>query len=98
KAGSMKKNTRQDAASKRKNISANVSVKSPTQKQSTSPTKQPSSSHKKSFPVAGIGASAGGLEAFTALLKHLATDTGMAFVVVQHLSSKSDGILPDLLA
>lgn len=51
----------------------------------------------KSFPVAGIGASAGGLEAFTALLNHLPVDTGMAFVVVQHLSPTHDGILPKLL-
>lgn len=36
------------------------------------------------FPVVGIGASAGGLEAITALLKHLPTDTGMEFVFVQH--------------
>src|ERR1044071_4403861 len=33
-----------------------------------------------SFPVVGIGASAGGLEAFTHLLEHLPLDTGMAFV------------------
>ncbi|MEO7700313.1 MAG: chemotaxis protein CheB, partial [Opitutus sp.] len=39
----------------------------------------------KAFPVVGIGASAGGLEAFTQLLKHLPVDTGMGFVLVQHL-------------
>ena len=38
------------------------------------------------FPtVVGIGASAGGLEAFTELLSHLPDDTGMAFVLIQHL-------------
>ena len=37
------------------------------------------------FPVVGVGASAGGLAAFTEFLKHLPTDTGMAFVLVQHL-------------
>ena len=36
-----------------------------------------------SFPIVGIGASAGGLEAFTELLKHLPADTGMGFVLVQ---------------
>ena len=35
--------------------------------------------------IVGVGASAGGLEAFTQLLQHLPTDTGMAFVLVQHL-------------
>lgn len=50
------------------------------------------------FPIVGVGASAGGLEAFTALLKHLAIDTGMAFVLVQHLSPTQSGMLPGLLA
>ena len=36
-------------------------------------------------PVVGVGASAGGLEAFTQLLAALPLDTGMAFVLVQHL-------------
>ena len=35
--------------------------------------------------IVGIGASAGGLEAFTRLLEKLPNDTGMAFVLVQHL-------------
>src|SRR6476469_7516720 len=38
------------------------------------------------FPIVGIGASAGGLEAFTELFRLLPPDTGMAFVLVQHLS------------
>src|SRR5260221_836592 len=50
------------------------------------------------FPVVGIGASAGGLEAFTELLHHLPTNTGMAFIVVQHLSPGHESILPQLLA
>ena len=36
--------------------------------------------------LVGIGASAGGLEALTALLKALSADLGAAYVVVQHLS------------
>lgn len=50
------------------------------------------------FPVVGIGASAGGLEAITALLKHLPADTGMAFVVVQHLAPTHESMLAELLA
>ena len=38
------------------------------------------------FPIVGVAASAGGLEAFTQLLSHLPVDTGMAFVLIQHLS------------
>ena len=50
------------------------------------------------FPVVGIGASAGGLEAFTQLLGHLPADTGMAFVFIQHLDPKHESQLADLLA
>ena len=50
------------------------------------------------FPVVGIGASAGGLEAVTALLKHLPVDTGMAFVLVQHLAPTHESMLTELLA
>jgi two-component system CheB/CheR fusion protein len=47
--------------------------------------------------VVGIGASAGGLEAFSELLSHLPADTGMAFVLVQHLSPDQDSLLEELL-
>jgi two-component system, chemotaxis family, CheB/CheR fusion protein len=46
-----------------------------------------------SFPIVGLGASAGGLEAFSALLKHLPLDTGMGFVLVQHLDPGHDSVL-----
>src|SRR4051812_3308830 len=48
-------------------------------------------------PVVGMGASAGGLEAFTAVLRKLPEDTGMAFVLVQHLDPKHESLLVDLL-
>ncbi len=50
-----------------------------------------------SFTIVGIGASAGGLEAFSALLKHLPLDTGMGFVLVQHLDPEHDSALTQLL-
>lgn len=49
-------------------------------------------------PVVGIGASAGGLEAFTRLLGHLPATTGMAYVFVQHLDPTHASLLPSLLA
>jgi len=49
------------------------------------------------FPVVGIGASAGGLEALTAFL-HAVEFDGMAFVVVQHRSPQQASMLVDLLA
>ena len=45
-----------------------------------------------------VGASAGGLEAFTELLSHLPDDTGMAFVVIQHLDPKHDSHMAELLS
>ncbi|MGI2908075.1 chemotaxis protein CheB [Tolypothrix sp. VBCCA 56010] len=50
------------------------------------------------FPIVGIGASAGGLEAFTELLSHLPTDTGMAFVLVQHLDPNHKSLLREILS
>ncbi len=51
-----------------------------------------------SFPVIGIGASAGGLEALELFLKHLPPSQGaMSFVVVQHLDPTHAGMLPELL-
>lgn len=50
------------------------------------------------FPVVGVGASAGGLEAFKQLLGALPADTGMAFVLVQHLHPGYVSTLPDILA
>jgi two-component system, chemotaxis family, CheB/CheR fusion protein len=47
--------------------------------------------------IVGIGASAGGLEAFTQLLHALQEPTGMAIVLVQHLAAKHESILPHLL-
>ena len=49
------------------------------------------------FPIVGIGASAGGLEAFTQLLKHLPNDTGLGFVLVQHLDPQHESALTQLL-
>src|SRR5260221_4062512 len=51
-----------------------------------------------SFPIVGIGASAGGLEAFTKLLQKLPADTGMALVLIQHLDPKHESILTSLLS
>jgi two-component system, chemotaxis family, CheB/CheR fusion protein len=50
------------------------------------------------FLIAAIGASAGGIEASTALVRSLPPDTGMAFIVVQHLDPKHHSILAELLA
>ncbi|HET7558903.1 MAG TPA: chemotaxis protein CheB, partial [Limnochordia bacterium] len=48
--------------------------------------------------MVGVGASAGGLEALGRLFAHLPADTGMAFVLVQHLDSHGPSQLPDILS
>ncbi len=49
------------------------------------------------FPIVGIGASAGGLEAFEEFFRHTPTDIGMAFVLVQHLSPTHVSMLTEIL-
>jgi two-component system, chemotaxis family, CheB/CheR fusion protein len=50
------------------------------------------------FPVVGIGASAGGLEACTKLLGALPPNNGMAFILVQHLDPTHESMMAELLA
>src|SRR5438309_3522046 len=54
-------------------------------------------SRRASFPIVGVGASAGGLEAFTQLLKALPSRTGVAYVLVQHLDPTHESALTELL-
>jgi len=49
------------------------------------------------FPIVGIGASAGGLEALEQFFGNMPKDNGMAFVVIQHLDPNHVGIMPELL-
>ncbi|MGE3684286.1 MAG: chemotaxis protein CheB [Bdellovibrionales bacterium] len=55
-------------------------------------------SQNSSIPVVGIGASAGGLETLRVLLESLKTDTGMAFVIIQHLKRDQGSRLGDILS
>jgi len=52
----------------------------------------------QSCPIVGVGASAGGLEAMTELLRELPDDPGFGVVFIQHPDPSSSGMLPDLLA
>src|ERR1035441_2597602 len=49
------------------------------------------------FPIVGIGASAGGLEALDQFLGRVPTGSGMAFIIVQHLDPTRKGIMSELL-
>jgi len=52
---------------------------------------------KTDFPIVGIGASAGGLEALIAFLGNVPGNSGLAFVIVQHMEQKRKGIMAGLL-
>ena len=49
------------------------------------------------FPIVGIGASAGGLEAFEQFFRHASPDSGMAFVLVPHLDPSHASLLTEIL-
>jgi two-component system CheB/CheR fusion protein len=53
---------------------------------------------REPYPIVGVGASAGGFEAFRELLKALPSDTGLALVLVQHLDPGHESLLAKLLS
>ncbi len=59
--------------------------------------KKKSDSKVTNFPIVGIGASAGGLEAYVDFFKRMPDDTGSAFVLVQHLSPTHESMLAAIL-
>src|SRR5687767_50332 len=57
-----------------------------------------SNRHVAAVRVVGIGASAGGLDAFIELVSAIPVDTGLAFVLIQHLDPRHDSLLAGILA
>ncbi|MGB5600927.1 MAG: PAS domain S-box protein [Gammaproteobacteria bacterium] len=55
-------------------------------------------SHAASCPIVGMGASAGGLNAFKTFFTHMPTDSGTAFVLVPHLDPTHQSLMVDLLS
>jgi two-component system CheB/CheR fusion protein len=53
---------------------------------------------KEVFPIVGIGASAGGLEALEGFFRHMPSNSGMAFVVIQHLAPQHVSAMDSLLS
>src|SRR5262249_3598863 len=92
--------SRRDAA---KSAKARPAAKRPSRARRATPAEArplpppPQAVRKNVFPVVGIGASAGGLEALEQFLKHTPSDSGMAFVIVQHLDPTHKGMLVELL-
>src|SRR5688572_11749393 len=80
----------------------------PRKKKSTRPRKRPAPADRpavriapppaREFPIVGIGASAGGLEAFSQLLRALPEEPGVAIVLVQHMAPLHESMLGTLLS
>jgi len=91
------KKKRQAAQKKARSVSKTdkpVKTKRPVKKSvaKTEPTKP------VSFPIVGLGASAGGLEALESFFSNMPSDSNMAFVIIQHLSPKHKSIMASLLS
>ena len=68
-------------------------------KRAASPSAQfASAAGRSDLLITAIGASAGGIEAFSELMRNLPADTGMAFVLIQHLDPKHHSMLTELVA
>lgn len=65
---------------------------------SSSTNREPVSVGSDLFPIVGIGMSAGGLEVASSLLRGMPIDSGMAFVIVQHLDPTRESLLAELLS
>ncbi|TAK61040.1 chemotaxis protein CheB [Methylobacter sp.] len=63
--------------------------------QTTPPENQPN--RASGFPIAGLGASAGGLEALEQFFHHVPADSGIAFVIISHLDPSHASILTEIL-
>ncbi len=64
---------------------------------SVAKSKEKQISTERNFPIVGIGASAGGLEALEQFFGNVPKSSGLAYVVIQHLDPNHVGIMPELL-
>jgi two-component system CheB/CheR fusion protein len=78
-----------------KNARTKVTESTPLSQNVTAP--DAVSSEDRGFPIVGIGASAGGLEALEEFFRHMPADGGMGFVVVSHQPAGRTSLLPSLL-
>ena len=75
----------------------NIREKTPAKTKQTKRIAPPLQKKGKGFYIVGMGASAGGLEAFEKFFQNMSSDSGMAFVLVPHLDPTHVSIMPDLL-
>src|SRR2546428_253925 len=94
--GSFRRNGKAATADREKNKRSNHTASAIRPRAEISPqeTKRPT----RPFPIVGIGASAGGLEAFSQLLKYLPEEINASLVLVQHLDPTYKSLLTELLS
>jgi two-component system CheB/CheR fusion protein len=94
----MKKQSNLQDKKPKKVKAASIAVKvKPASKAERVRPKASSRSAASQFPIVGIGASAGGLEALELFLKNVPAASGLAFVIIQHMDPTYKGILVELL-
>jgi two-component system CheB/CheR fusion protein len=74
-----------------------ITKKTPAKTKQTKRMAPPLQKKVKDFYIVGMGASAGGLEAFEKFFQNMSSDSGVAFVLVPHLDPTHVSIMPDLL-
>ena len=93
-----KSSTRKDITKKNKPVATGKPITPQNPKPKPAQESQPSPKpHTTGFPIVGIGASAGGLEAFEQFFRKVPPDSGMAFVLVSHLDPSHASILTEIL-
>ena len=75
----------------------NIRTKIPAKTKQTKRIASPLQKKEKGLYIVGMGASAGGVEAFENFFQNMPSDSGMAFVLVPHLDPTHVSIMPDLL-
>ena len=83
--------------SRRRQVNRHAAAAQPSEEDQAASTSSSASSAAVGFPIVGIGASAGGLEALEQFLKHVPEGSGMAFVIVQHLDPVHKGSMVEIL-
>lgn len=78
-------------------FSENMRKENTKKEKTVSKLKEKQISTLKSFPIVGIGASAGGLEALEQFFGNVPKDCGIAFVVIQHFDPNHECLLPEIL-
>ncbi len=83
---------------KKKKLKNTDSPKNTNESSASQENKAPTKPDEEStFPIVGMGASAGGLEAIEKFFSNMPHDSGLSFVIVMHFDPKAKSVMPDIL-